>query len=96
MNVSESRYERDCSVPAVKIHSYRGLRRRFRRGEQPTVETPTMPDLEKVWEALYQKPPDLGDRIPRTSTASSLTQQREELLQRSGSAVTTAVQAVSN
>lgn len=51
--MSESQFEHDCSVPAVRIDSYRRLRRRFRRGEQPTVEAPTMLDLEKVWEALY-------------------------------------------
>lgn len=47
MNIatSPSHYERDETIPPVRIETYRGMRRRFQRREQPTTETPSARDL---------------------------------------------------
>lgn len=48
MGRAPSLYERDDAVPATRIETYRGMRRRFRRGEQATAHTPSLQDLEHI------------------------------------------------
>ena len=43
-----SLYERDDAVPAAWIETFRGMRRRCRRGEQATAHTPSHDDLERI------------------------------------------------
>jgi hypothetical protein len=49
---SVSRYDRDRSVAPAQVETYRGMRRRFRRGQAPTAQEPSVHDLNRVWEQV--------------------------------------------
>lgn len=51
--MAESSYERDRNVPPVRIDTFKNMRRRFRRGDQPTPQQSSLIDLQAVWDNIH-------------------------------------------
>ncbi len=45
--MTESLYERDRAVQPARVETHAGLRRRFKRGEEPSVHLGSVLDLEQ-------------------------------------------------